>query len=270
MLKSTARGSGLFRFFATSRVLAAPKVKKTPEQLRALQKRAEKREAVAARNARRPAVENPLYMPVPTALRYLRAAEVGRPTNEAVITLQVRVVSRKGDAPLQGSIKFARPLTDTQILVFASDEAMQQTALAAGARMAGGKELVDKIAAGEIDLSAFDRAIATPDMVAALRPVARNLGPKGLMPAPKRGTVVDDVTKYIEDNISLQPFRQRNDHIALKIGRCDFSDEDLLKNVIAVSEAVKAAVAAAQSKSPTILGQTVLSTTHGPGIVIDF
>ncbi|KAH3671076.1 hypothetical protein OGAPHI_000787 [Ogataea philodendri] len=258
------------RLFSTSRSACAPKPKKSAEQVRNLQRKADKKEAKIARNARRPAQDNPLYMPVPLALRYLRAAEVGRPTNEAVITIQTRVVSKKGVTPIQGNIRLTRPITDSQILVFASDPAMQEAARASGAKVAGGKDLVEKIASGELDLSVFDRAVSTPEMVPSLRAIARKLGPKGLMPTPKRGTVVEDVSSYITNNLALQPFRQKNNCVALTIARCDFSDEEVVGNVLSVSDAVRQAIVDAKSKNPIIVGQTVLSTTHGPGIVIDF
>ncbi|GME82629.1 unnamed protein product [Ambrosiozyma monospora] len=86
------------------------------------------------------------------------------------------------------------------------------------------------------------------------------------MPSAKRGTVSDDVAKLIGDTLGTQPFRERNGRVALTVARCDFNDEEVVKNIISTSKAIKESISNTKSKKPIIVGQTVLTTTHGPGL----
>ncbi|GME72462.1 unnamed protein product [[Candida] boidinii] len=90
------------------------------------------------------------------------------------------------------------------------------------------------------------------------------------MPSAKRGTVSNDISELISGTLGTQPFREKNGFVALTVARCDFSDEEVIKNIIATSKAVKDSVSSIKTKKPIILGQTILTTTHGPGIVINF
>ncbi|GMF00708.1 unnamed protein product [[Candida] boidinii] len=164
---------------------------------------------------------------------------------------------------------FPRALKETKICVLSLDEVKRQEALDAGANEVDGAEFIDKILNGEANLD-FDKIIATTDIEAQLRRVARVLGPKGLMPSAKRGTVSNDISELISGTLGTQPFREKNGFVALTVARCDFSDEEVIKNIIATSKAVKDSVSSIKTKKPIILGQTILTTTHGPGIVINF
>ena len=108
----------------------------------------------------------------------------------------------------------------------------------AGADIVGDDEYIDKLKSGKID---FDTCIATPDMMAALGKIARVLGPKGLMPNPKLGTVTADVTAAVKAVKAGQvEYRvEKNGIIQAGIGKASFSEKDIISNVIAFTKAIK-------------------------------
>ena len=136
----------------------------------------------------------------------------------------------------------------------------------AGANEAGAEEIIDKISDGWFE---FDTLIATPDMMPKLGKLGRVLGPKGLMPNPKTGTVTVDVAKAVKDakagKVEFRADKQGMIHVPL--GKMKFSTEDLMKNFATLADAViKAKPSAAKG---TYLKSVYLSTTMGPGIKLD-
>ncbi len=260
------------RSFSVSRGVNLPAVKSKREldAKKAKEKKLERRIAQKRLNAKKPASQSPLFMEVPVAMRYLRAAEVGRMPNESSVSIQVEVLGERGTAPLQGAVRFAKPLKETRILCLSLTPEKREEALKAGAVAANDVSFINDISSGKaVDLN-YDKIIATPDIEPMLRKVGRVLGPKGLMPAAKRGTVTENVGEMISNTLGTQPFRERNGRVALTVARCDFRDEDVMRNIISASKAIRQAIASAKAKKPIILGNAVLSSTHGPGIVIAF
>lgn len=259
------------RSFWTASRLLAPNVKaaKGEESKKLREKKIALQMSKAKAEARKPADQDPLFMEVGQALRFLRAAEVGRDTQEASISIHTKIVSERGVTPLQGAIRLPKPLKETRVLCLSTNPQRRQEALDAGATDAKDVAFIDEIASGKADLN-YDKIVATPDMEPFLRKVARILGPKGLMPTARRDTVVEDVGSLIQGLVGTQPFRERNGAVALAIARCNFEDADVVRNVIATSEAVREAISKIKTKKPILIGQTVLSSTHGPGIVINF
>ena len=136
----------------------------------------------------------------------------------------------------------------------------------AGAEEAGSEEIIDKIADGWFE---FDTLIATPDMMPKLGKLGRVLGPKGLMPNPKTGTVTVDVARAVKDakagKVEFRADKQGMIHVPL--GKMKFTTEDLIKNFATLADAViKAKPSAAKG---TYLKSIYLSTTMGPGIKLD-
>ncbi|EDZ73132.1 YDR116Cp-like protein [Saccharomyces cerevisiae AWRI1631] len=210
-------------------------------------------------------------MPVTKALRYLRAAEVGRPQSQQTINLTTLVVGERGTAPLSGSVTFPKPLRYIKIAAFTNDESkLEELREKYPNHLIGGADLVAKIKSGEISVD-FDKAFATPDIVPALQSqVARILGPRGVLPSVKKGTVSDDISSLLQESLGSMPFRQRGNSISIGVGKCYFTDREILQNIISARAAFKTAVDNQKSKKPNILSKTTLSSTHGPGIVIDF
>ncbi len=139
-------------------------------------------------------------------------------------------------------------------------------ATAAGADAAGSEDMIDKIAGGWFE---FDTLIATPDMMPKLGKLGRVLGPKGLMPNPKTGTVTTDVAKAVKDakagKVEFRADKQGMIHVPL--GKMKFSTDDLMKNYATLADAVlKAKPSAAKG---TYLKSVYLATTMGPGIKLD-
>ncbi|MDR0967275.1 MAG: 50S ribosomal protein L1 [Rickettsiales bacterium] len=141
-----------------------------------------------------------------------------------------------------------------------ADEAKQ-----AGAEVVGGEDLIEKIAGGEIN---FDRVIATPDMMPKMAKVARVLGPKGMMPNPKLGTVTNNVADAVKvakaGQVELRAEKKGIIHAGF--GKMSFTDDKLIENAMAVIDALKKAKPAT-SKGQYMLGVSV-STTQGPGLRI--
>lgn len=139
-------------------------------------------------------------------------------------------------------------------------------AKAAGAEEAGSEDMIDKISDGWFE---FDTLIATPDMMPKLGKLGRVLGPKGLMPNPKTGTVTTDVAKAVKDakagKVEFRADKQGMIHVPL--GKMRFSTDDLMKNYATLADAVLKAKPS--SAKGTYLKSIYLSTTMGPGIKLD-
>lgn len=139
-------------------------------------------------------------------------------------------------------------------------------AKAAGAEEAGAEEVIEKIEKGWFE---FDTLIATPDCMGMLGKLGRVLGPKGLMPNPKTGTVTLDVAKAVKDakagKVEFRADKQGMIHVP--IGKVDFTEEDLLKNFVTLADAVLRAKPSVAKG--TYLKSVFLTTTMGPSIKLD-
>jgi large subunit ribosomal protein L1 len=141
-----------------------------------------------------------------------------------------------------------------------------EAALAAGADIVGSDDLIEKIQAGFLD---FDAAIATPDQMAKVGRIARVLGPRGLMPNPKTGTVTPDVAKAVTDikggKINFRIDKQSNLHFI--IGKASFDEKKLAENYgAALDEVLRAKPSSSKGR---YLKKVTVSTTTGPGIPVD-
>ncbi len=173
---------------------------------------------------------------------------------------------RKADQMVRGTVSLPNGTGKTaRVLVFAVGDKAQQ-AEEAGADEVGGDELIEKVAGGYTD---FDVAVATPDLMGRVGRLGRVLGPRGLMPNPKTGTVTMDVAKAVTDikggRIEFRVDRHANVHFIL--GNTNFTPRQLLENYIAVYEEV-VRLKPTTSKGRYLLKATI-STTMGPGIPVD-
>ena len=178
--------------------------------------------------------------------------------------LRLGVDGRHADQQVRGAVVLPHGTGKTvKVLVFAKGDKVDE-ALAAGADYAGGDELVPKIQNdGWLD---FDVVVATPDMMGVVGRLGRVLGPKGLMPNPKAGTVTMDVTKAVND-IKAGKIEYRLDKsniIHVPIGKASFSEEQLTDNFQTLIDAViKAKPSAAKGQ---YLKSVVIASTMGPGV----
>ncbi|MEH1054518.1 MULTISPECIES: 50S ribosomal protein L1 [Micromonospora] len=182
------------------------------------------------------------------------------------VAMRLGVDPRKADQMVRGTVNLPHGTGKTaRVIVFAAG-AKAEEAAAAGADEVGTDELVARIQGGWLD---FDAAIATPDQMAKIGRIARILGPRGLMPNPKTGTVTMDVTKAVQDikggKITFRVDKHSNLHLI--IGKASFSETQLVDNYAAVlDEVLRAKPSAAKG---TYLKKVVLTTTMGPGVPVD-
>jgi large subunit ribosomal protein L1 len=149
--------------------------------------------------------------------------------------------------------------------VFATGEKAEE-ARAAGADLVGGDELIEQVAGGMLD---FDAAVSTPDLMGKVGRLGRVLGPRGLMPNPKTGTVTVDVAKAVTDikggKIEYRVDRQANLHFV--IGKTSFSETQLIENyATALDEVIRSKPSSAKGR---YIRKIAVSTTMGPGIPVD-
>ncbi|MFY9262207.1 MAG: 50S ribosomal protein L1 [Actinomycetaceae bacterium] len=182
------------------------------------------------------------------------------------VMYRLGVDPRKADQMVRGTVNLPHGTGKTaRVVVFAvGDKA--QAAIDAGADEVGGDELIEKVAGGWTD---FDAAVATPDMMGKVGRLGRILGPRGLMPNPKTGTVTMDTAKAVSDiKGGRVEFRvDRHGNLAFIIGNTSFTEEQLFDNYLAAHEEILR-LKPASSKGRYVLKATV-STTMGPGIRID-
>ncbi|WP_405429468.1 50S ribosomal protein L1 [Micromonospora sp. NBC_00617] len=182
------------------------------------------------------------------------------------VAMRLGVDPRKADQMVRGTVNLPHGTGKTaRVIVFAGG-AKAEEAAAAGADEVGTDELVARIQGGWLD---FDAAIATPDQMAKIGRIARILGPRGLMPNPKTGTVTMDVTKAVQDikggKITFRVDKHSNLHLI--IGKASFTETQLVDNYAAVlDEVLRAKPSAAKGK---YLRKVILTTTMGPGVPVD-
>ena len=186
---------------------------------------------------------------------------------DETIELHVRlgVDGRNADQQVRGVVVLPNGTgKSVRVAVFTANA--QEEAKKAGADVVGGEELIDSVAAGNIN---FDRVIATPDMMPKMSKVARVLGPKGLMPNPKLGTVTNNVAEAVATAKAGQiEYRaEKKGIIHAGIGKMSFETAKLVENANALIEQLKK-VKPASAKGQYILGISV-ATTQGPGLKVD-
>ncbi|HIV58848.1 MAG TPA: 50S ribosomal protein L1 [Candidatus Stackebrandtia faecavium] len=200
------------------------------------------------------------------------AAELAKKTNMAKFDATVEVVvrlgvdPRKADQMVRGTVNLPHGTGKTaRVIVFAAGE-KADAAMSAGADEVGSEDLIKKIQDGWLE---FDAAIATPDQMAKVGRIARILGPRGLMPNPKTGTVTMDVDKAVSEikrgKISFRIDKHANLHTV--IGKANFSVEQLTENYTAVMEELQRLKPSAAKGR--YIKKVTLSTTMGPGIPVD-
>jgi large subunit ribosomal protein L1 len=182
------------------------------------------------------------------------------------VAMRLGVDPRKADQMVRGTVNLPNGTGKTaRVLVFATGDRAAQ-AEAAGADEVGSDELIDKVAGGYLD---FDAVVATPDLMGKVGRLGRVLGPRGLMPNPKTGTVTMDVAKAVSDikggKIEFRVDRHSNLHFI--IGKASFSTEQLTQNYFAaLDEVLRLKPSSSKGK---YLKKVTVSTTMGPGIQVD-
>jgi large subunit ribosomal protein L1 len=206
-----------------------------------------------------------LYTPLEAAKL---AKETSSSKQDATVEVAIRlgVDPRKADQMVRGTVNLPHGTGKTaRVAVFAVGEKAEQ-AQAAGADIVGSDDLIEKIQGGWLE---FDAAIATPDQMAKVGRIARVLGPRGLMPNPKTGTVTPDVVKAVNEikggKINFRVDKQANLHFV--IGKASFDEKNLAENYgAALDEVLRLKPSSSKGR---YLKKITVSTTTGPGIPVD-
>lgn len=145
---------------------------------------------------------------------------------------------------------------------------MGKAAKDAGATLVGEDEVFDMVKEGKIE---FDRCICHQDSLPKLAKagVARILGPRGLMPSAKTGTVVKDVASSVKDMVGASEYRERAGVVRLGIGQLAFTPEEVQKNIRTAIESIKKDIAGVSDRTPKDIHEVVLSSTNGPGFSLN-
>jgi large subunit ribosomal protein L1 len=206
-----------------------------------------------------------LYVPA-EAIKLAKETTTTKFDATVEVAMRLGVDPRKADQMVRGTVNLPHGTGKTaRVIVFAAGEKAAE-AQAAGADVVGTDELVARIQEGWLE---FDAAIATPDQMAKIGRIARILGPRGLMPNPKTGTVTMAVAKAITEikggKITFRVDKHSNLHMI--IGKASFSAEQLIDNYAAVVDEVqRAKPSAAKGK---YVKKITVATTMGPGIPVD-
>ena len=200
------------------------------------------------------------------AVQLLRELPPAKFDETVELAFRLGVDPRKADQMIRGTVSLPHGTgRSVRVAAFATGDKARE-AQEAGADIVGGEDLVNEVMKGNID---FDAAVATPDVMALVGRAGRVLGPRGLMPNPKAGTVTPDIGKAVRDikagKLEYRVDRQGNLHLI--IGKRSFDEQRLLENYLAVvDEIIRAKPSAAKGKYIKTL---TLSSTMGPGIHID-
>jgi large subunit ribosomal protein L1 len=204
-----------------------------------------------------------------TPLEAVAIAKQASPTKfdgTVEVAMVLGVDPRKADQMVRGTVSLPHGTGKTaRVIVFATGD-QADAARAAGADKVGSDDLIQEITDGFLD---FDAAIATPDQMAKVGRIARVLGPRGLMPNPKTGTVTPDVAKAVSDikggKISFRVDKQSNLHLI--IGKASFTSEQLVENyAAALDEVLRSKPSSSKGR---YVKKVVFTTTMGPGILVD-
>ncbi|MFC4554423.1 50S ribosomal protein L1 [Georgenia faecalis] len=206
-----------------------------------------------------------VYAPL-AAIRLAKETSAAKFDATVEVAFRLGVDPRKADQMVRGTVNLPHGTGKTaRVIVFATGERAAQ-ALAAGADEVGGDELIEKVAAGYTD---FDAAVATPDLMGKVGRLGRVLGPRGLMPNPKTGTVTMDVTKAVTEikggRVEFRVDKHGNLHFV--IGKVSFDDTKLVENyAAALDEILRLKPASSKGR---YISKATLTTTMGPGIPLD-
>ncbi|MFZ4496124.1 MAG: 50S ribosomal protein L1 [Candidatus Nanopelagicales bacterium] len=209
--------------------------------------------------------QDALYSPL-SAVRIVKKGISTKFDPSVEVAMRLGVDPRKADQMVRGTVNLPHGTGKTaRVLVFANGEKADE-ARAAGADFVGSDELIAKVAGGWTD---FDAAVATPDLMGKVGTLGKVLGPRGLMPNPKTGTVTMDVAKAVDDikggKIEMRIDKHAN--MQFPIGKASFTEQQLVENyAAALEEVLRLKPSAAKGR---YIKKATMSATMGPGVQVD-
>jgi len=219
----------------------------------------------AYRSAAEKVDQSRLYTPA-EAIKLAKETTTTKYDATVEVALRLGVDPRKADQMVRGTVNLPHGTGKTaRVLVFAGGPKADE-ATAAGADIVGGDDLIEEVNGGRLD---FDAVVATPDLMGKVGRLGRVLGPRGLMPNPKTGTVTMDVAKAVSDikggRVEFRVDRHANLHFV--IGKTSFSDQSLAENYLAaVDEITRLKPSSSKGR---YISRAAMTTTNGPGIPVD-
>jgi large subunit ribosomal protein L1 len=202
-------------------------------------------------------------VPLAEAVRQLKTFGTTKFNQTVEVSTNLGIDPRQSDQNVRGSVALPHGIgKSVRVAVFAQGENAEK-ATAAGADIVGGDDLATKIKGGFLD---FDVALATPDMMGVVGPLGRLLGPRGLMPSPRSGTVTTDITSAVKE-FKAGKIEFRNDkggNVAAPVGKLNFSEAQLVENITTFLNHLRSVKPAAAKG--TYLRSVTISATMSPGI----
>ena len=210
--------------------------------------------------------QDELYAPM-TAIKIAKTSSKKKFDETVDVAMRLGVDPRKADQMVRGTVNLPHGTGKTaRVLVFANGD-KAEAAREAGADFVGSDDLLEKVAGGWLD---FDAVVATPDLMGKVGRLGKVLGPRGLMPNPKTGTVTMDTAKAVTDikggKIEFRVDKHANLHFI--IGKASFDEAKLVENYAAALEEILRLKPA--SSKGRYISKATMSTTMGPGIPVDF
>ena len=222
--------------------------------------------AKQAKRAKTWAGERDKTLPLAEAVKLVKQNANAKFDETVEVAINLGVDPRHADQQVRGVVNLPSGTgRDVRVAVFAKD-AKAAEATAAGADIVGAEDLMERIQGGFMD---FDRVIATPDMMALVGRLGKVLGPRGLMPNPKVGTVTPDVAKAVKDaKGGAVEFRvEKAGIVHAGVGKASFTEDALMANITALVDALNRAKPS--GAKGTYLKRLSLSSTMGPGVKVD-
>ena len=217
-------------------------------------------------NKAREGIDREKLYPLPEAIKLVKERAKAKFDETIEISMNLGVDPRHADQMVRGVVSLPNGTGRTvRVGVFARG-AKADEAKAAGADIVGAEDLVEKVQAGNID---FDRCIATPDMMPLVGRLGKVLGPRGMMPNPKVGTVTMDVTSAVKGakGGSVEFRVEKAGIVQAGIGKASYAEDKLVENVRALADAVARAKPA--GAKGTYIQRVAVSSTQGPGVKVD-
>lgn len=231
-------------------------------------KKRSKRYRALVEEARKGGLDFAVAQPVPAAVSWVKKLAKAKFTESVDLAMSLNINSTKADQQIRGNFSLPHGTGRTvRVLAFVDDGDKIQASLAAGAVKAGGETLVDEVANGFMD---FDVAIATPKMMRFVGKLGKVLGPRGLMPSPKSGTVVDDIAAAVKEfkGGKIEYRADAAGNVQISVGQTSFDESKIAENITSFLSHV-AEHRPSSVKGEFIRGVTV-SSTMGPGIRVQF
>lgn len=212
------------------------------------------------------AIDRDASYPIDEAVRMVKERATAKFDETVELSMNLGVDPRHADQMVRGVVSLPKGTGKAvRVAVFAKDDKAAE-ATSAGADLVGAEDLAEQVQGGEIN---FERCIATPDMMAVVGRLGKILGPRGLMPNPKLGTVTQDVAEAVRAAKGGQvEFRvEKAGIIHAGVGKASFSEADLKENILALTNAVNRAKPS--GAKGTYIKKVAISSTMGPGVKLD-